>query len=340
MTIFLRSMPRTVGFAAAFLTLTAGSALAQPEPDGSFTDSCQNIQVRNGDLRAQCRTANGNWNWTTLDDYEQCDGDIANLNGELVCREGANDRDTGPRRGPPPPPPPPRGDGPPPPPPPPPGGWNNSGNIPNGSYRQTCRNVGVDGNDLDAECQDRNGRYRDTTLDDYRRCRGDIMNDNGNLRCNRNDDDDDDRDLPRGSWRDSCRNYDVRYNVLTADCRNRAGQYVDARLDLRSCNRDVVNDNGRLVCAFMPPPPPRNKITLYRNIGYGGTSRAFVGDTPDLGRFGFNDIASSAAIQGGRWQLCTRAYYRGRCVILDRNTANFLRIGMNDRVRSVRELRR
>lgn len=325
MTIFLHRMPRAVGFAAAFLVLSAGSALAQPEPDGSFTDSCQNVQVRNGDLRAQCRTANGGWNWTTLDDYERCDGDIANLNGELVCREGANDDDTGPGRPPGPPPSPPQG------------GWNSGGNLPNGSYRQTCRNIEVDRDDLDAECQDRNGRYRDTQLDDYRRCRGDIANDNGTLRCNRADDDDDDRDLPRGSWRESCRDYDVRLGVLTAECRTRAGRWIDARLDLRTCRQDVVNDNGRLVCGA---PVVLNRITLYRNIAYGGANRSFTSDTPDLGRYGFNDVASSAAVSSGRWQLCTRSYYRGRCVVIDRNTSNFLRIGMNDRVRSLRVLRR
>jgi hypothetical protein len=304
----------SLGLSAA-LFLCATSAMAQPEPDGTFTESCQNIQVRNGDLRAQCRAVNGSLNWTTLDDYEQCDGDIANLNGELVCRGGADDRgrdrDNDRDR-----------DG-------------SRGSLPDGSYRQSCRDIRTDDGDLFAECRDRQGRYQDSELENYRRCDGEIVNDDGDLRCER--DDDDDRDLPRGSWRDSCRDYDVSRGVLTAECRNRAGRWLDARLDLRNCRQDVVNDNGRLVCGA---PVVRNRITLYRNVAYGGANRSFAGDTPDLGRYGFNDVASSAAVSSGRWQLCTRSYYRGRCVVIDRNTSNFTRIGMNDRVRSLRALRR
>lgn len=317
MNIFPRPTRLSVGLAAACLSLVVSSAAAQPEPDGSFTDSCQNIQVRSGDLRAQCRTASGGWNWTTLDDYERCDGDIANLNGELVCREGADENDTvrDRDRG--------RGD-------------RGDRDIPNGSYRQTCRNIDVDGRDLEAECADRRGRYGDTRLSNYRNCNGDIGNDDGELRCARGGDDDD-ADLPRGRWRDSCRDYDVRRGFLYAECRTRAGRWIDTRLDLRNCRRDVVNDDGRLVCGT---PVSRSQITLYRNLSYRGSNRAFRSDTPDLGRYGFNDVASSAAVASGRWQLCTRTYYRGRCVVIERNTASFVRLGINDRVRSLRELRR
>ncbi|WP_438009091.1 hypothetical protein WME89_10525 [Sorangium sp. So ce321] len=56
---------------------------------------------------------------------------------------------------------------------------------PGGSYRRTCRDVRTDRGTLFARCEDRRGRYHRTRLEDYRRCRGDIENDNGQLRCRR-----------------------------------------------------------------------------------------------------------------------------------------------------------
>ncbi|XXX79584.1 CVNH domain-containing protein [Sorangium sp. So ce134] len=54
---------------------------------------------------------------------------------------------------------------------------------PEGSYLRTCRDVRVDRGSLHAMCKDRRGNYRRTRMVDYRRCRGDIENDNGHLRC-------------------------------------------------------------------------------------------------------------------------------------------------------------
>ena len=56
---------------------------------------------------------------------------------------------------------------------------------PEGSYLRTCRDVRTDRGTLFARCEDRRGRYHRTRLEDYRRCRGDIENDNGQLRCRR-----------------------------------------------------------------------------------------------------------------------------------------------------------
>ena len=55
--------------------------------------------------------------------------------------------------------------------------------IPSGSYQQSCKNIGVQDEVLSANCQDRDGKWEATQLRDYRNCGGDIMNDNGALRC-------------------------------------------------------------------------------------------------------------------------------------------------------------
>lgn len=53
---------------------------------------------------------------------------------------------------------------------------------------------------------------------------------------------------PSGSYRSSCRDERVKNQVLTAECRRKNGDYRDASLDLRGCNGDILNDNGKLVC--------------------------------------------------------------------------------------------
>jgi hypothetical protein len=42
----------------------------------------------------------------------------------------------------------------------------------------------------------------------------------------------------------------------------------------------------------------------------------------------------------GEWQACTDAYFRGRCVNFHRNALNLQASGMNDRISSLRPIRR
>ncbi|WP_437280605.1 hypothetical protein WME90_08600 [Sorangium sp. So ce375] len=56
---------------------------------------------------------------------------------------------------------------------------------PRGSYLRTCRDVRTERGSLFARCEDRRGNFNRTRLVDYRRCRGDIENDDGRLRCSR-----------------------------------------------------------------------------------------------------------------------------------------------------------
>jgi hypothetical protein len=104
--------------------------------------------------------------------------------------------------------------------------------------------------------------------------------------------------------------------------------------NFRECRGDIANDNGHLVCSR---GGRWGRITLYQHERFGGRSRAFDDDQPWLGDFA--DMASSAYVQGGRWQLCTRRYYRGRCVTIDVNIGNFNALGINDRVESLRRVR-
>jgi len=118
-------------------------------PRGSYAQSCRDIRTRGDDLIAVCETINGQWAPTTLDGFNRCSGDIVNDNGRLECtRQGGR-------------------------------------LVPVGSYSQTCRNVYVRGDVLRAQCQDREGRWNWSQLNDWDDCRRGIVNEDGRLRCNR-----------------------------------------------------------------------------------------------------------------------------------------------------------
>jgi len=56
--------------------------------------------------------------------------------------------------------------------------------MPQGSYLQSCRDIGIQGDTLVAVCRTVDGRAQRTALDAVSRCVGDIGNNNGNLQCN------------------------------------------------------------------------------------------------------------------------------------------------------------
>jgi hypothetical protein len=153
---------------------------------------------------------------------------------------------------------------------------------PGGSYQQTCRDIRSNGDRLVASCQRADGGWNDTSLD-YRNCRGDVINDNGNLRCgggevydNRgynnddhrgyNNDDhrgyNDDHDnrayanggrweggLPPGDYKRTCRDMSVDGDRLNATCEKVDGGWKNTSLKhFDRCQSMIVNDNGRLRC--------------------------------------------------------------------------------------------
>jgi len=58
------------------------------------------------------------------------------------------------------------------------------------------------------------------------------------------------------------------------------------------------------------------QVTFWDAPGFAG--RTFTADQtiPNFADIGYNDRASSAVIRRGSWEVCSDAYFRGRCVIL------------------------
>jgi CVNH domain len=171
-------------FIMAMVLLAPTRSNAMQTPSGSYQQTCRDIGVRGSTLYAECRDAGNNWRRTELRDFERCGGQIDNINGNLQCSAGADrggydhnrDRDH-------------HGDG--------DRDHDRYGDRdrdhdrdrygynqwPRGSYQQTCQNISVNGNTLQASCQKRNGKYKNTSLHNFQRCGGDIANENGKLQC-------------------------------------------------------------------------------------------------------------------------------------------------------------
>jgi uncharacterized protein YcfJ len=79
------------------------------------------------------------------------------------------------------------------------------------------------------------------------------------------------------------------------------------------------------------------QVTFYERDDFHG--RAFTVDRPigDLDRTSFNDRASSAVVDRGRWQVCEDAGFNGRCIVLRRGSYPSLgAMGLDKRISSVR----
>jgi hypothetical protein len=187
---------------------------------------------------------------------------------------------------------------------------------PNGSYLQTCRNVSVAGKYrpdalLTAQCQNKKGSWRESSLY-YKRCRGDIYNDNGALRCegglagNPGS-------LPRGSWRASCRNAFLDGGTLHAECQSISGRWQDARLNMNACPwGPVANNNGRLVCGGGQGGGNFTTLILYDDFNFSGRTLQLTGPAPDLRAYNFDRRTSSMRVQG-TWYVCSGVNYTGEC---------------------------
>lgn len=55
---------------------------------------------------------------------------------------------------------------------------------------------------------------------------------------------------PAGSYQQSCRDGRVNGDTLTASCQDNRGRWNYSSINVRSCNGDIRNDDGRLACSW------------------------------------------------------------------------------------------
>lgn len=158
--------------AVAGLACLATPSFAESVPPGSYLETCREVRVVAGWLRASCQDRSGRWvDATTAPGWCSPGNDIANEDGRLVCKSSGwggapSGWGTSPARPAPPPP------------------SYGSDRPPPGSYMATCRDVRVSAGWLKATCQDSKGRWVDaTTAVSWCSPGRDIANMDGRLTC-------------------------------------------------------------------------------------------------------------------------------------------------------------
>jgi len=182
-------------------------------PGGSWNESCVAGRMVNSVLYAQCTDRNGRRVNTSINMRTCPSKEVRNTNGRLTCI----------------------GAGPAP------------ARLPGGSWNQSCVAGRMVGSTLYAQCEDRNGRRVNSSIN-MRQCPSNLVrNSNGQLTCMGNGYGAD--RMPGGSWAQSCRNTEIRNGILYATCDNGNGSWVPAKITLGQCYGDrVKNDYGRLIC--------------------------------------------------------------------------------------------
>lgn len=83
------------------------------------------------------------------------------------------------------------------------------------------------------------------------------------------------------------------------------------------------------------------QVTFYENEAFQGRSFTTQRRLGSFERGGFNDRASSAVVRSERWEVCSDADFRGRCVVLRPGQyPSLAAMGLNDRISSVRPVDR
>jgi hypothetical protein len=114
--------------------------------------------------------------------------------------------------------------------------------IPSGSYRQTCRNIALNGNILTATCVGPRGSLYDASLD-ISKCGDEVTNHLGTLVCPLKG-----SLAPRGSYQYSCVNIVSQGYIVKANCRVETGVWRETSIDASTCVGDITNKYGRLEC--------------------------------------------------------------------------------------------
>ena len=74
-------------------------------------------------------------------------------------------------------------------------------------------------------------------------------------------------------------------------------------------------------------------ITLYQDDGFHGRQWTAGRSVENFANRGLNDAASSARVRGEAWEVCTDAYFEGRCIVLrPGNYPSLGALGLNDKI--------
>src|SRR4029453_4207987 len=82
------------------------------------------------------------------------------------------------------------------------------------------------------------------------------------------------------------------------------------------------------------------QVTFYQGEGFRGAAFRANGPIVNFDHLGFNDRASSAIVEGGRWEGWEGAGFNGRCTVLrPGNYPSLAPMGLDNRISSVRPVK-
>lgn len=280
-----------------------------PMPGGTWQNSCRDPSLRGDLLTARCTRPGAQPVTSTLDLSTCRTREAVNDNGYLRCAYPGQ-----------------------------------QAQIPEGSYRSTCRDISVRGNVLTARCT-REDRSSNVSSLDLAGCRNrDIYNANGVLRCGAPTG----SQLPEGSYQATCRDAALRGNILTARCTRGNQPTVVSSLDVTTCRgRDIANVGGYLQCGGFGRGEGRGggrgrggqdefEAVLYTGTNYRGQQILVTEPIAALSsQSGFNDAVRSIRVLRGSVEVCQDPNF-GRCVTIDESTPDLSALRMDRVISSVR----
>lgn len=99
---------------------------------------------------------------------------------------------------------------------------------------------------------------------------------------------------------------------------------------------------GTLACAALAGAAgaaAAQDILFFEGYDFNGRRYGASYSVSNMSDVGFNDLASSVVIRSGSWQLCTDAYFKGRCVTLQPGEyRNLGSMGLANQVSSARQV--
>ena len=95
------------------------------------------------------------------------------------------------------------------------------------------------------------------------------------------------------------------------------------------------------VAAMMAAGIAAAQVTFYAGPAFRGPAVTVDREVRNMERVGFNDRASSAVVERGRWEVCEHARFEGNCVVLRRGSYDSLEsMGLGNSISSVRPISR
>ena len=146
--------------------------------------------------------------------------------------------------------------------------------------------------------------------------------------------------IGRGETWEVCENinYKGRCQIFSGDVPNLAEVGWGGMISSFRRVRDIGRRGGDRGYPFPPPPMFRPRIILFDRVDFEGRSLAVFDATPSLRSWG--NRTGSVKVYGGTWELCDGDRYRGRCETVSDHVYDLGRLGLRDKVSSVRQVGR